>query len=250
MARIEGVRAGYLSPMTFAYGTSARLQRQALRDDIYDHLLEMLLENSLSPGASLSIDGLARELGVSPTPVREALVFLEHTGLVTRSARKGYRVAARLSPGQMTDLFDARLVIELAAIERSSGTPEVFLPELRLAHQAHVQAAEDMFAAPGPEGLPTARATRIYFEADWGFHLVLVNAAGNGFLTQMLRGLAAHLHRMLQTSGRGVDDCSAALSEHAAVLAALESGDVERARQALRVHLCRVQQRSLADADK
>lgn len=249
MSGQEAQRHGIFTGMTLADGASARLERQALRDDVYDRLLEMLLEHRLRPGASLSIDGLARELGVSPTPVREALVFLEHTGLVTRSARKGYRVATRLSSVQMADLFDARLVVELAAIERTAHAPEGFLPQLRAAHQAHRQAAEDMFATPGPDGLPTAQATRMYFEADWAFHLVLIHAAGNGFLTQMLRGLAAHLHRMLQSAGRGVSDCSAALGEHAAVLAALESGDPGQAHQALRDHLCQVKQRALADAE-
>jgi DNA-binding GntR family transcriptional regulator len=234
--------------MSLAERASDPPSRQALRDYVYDRLLEMLLEHRLKPGGVFSIDGLARELGVSPTPVREALVVLEHTGLVARSARKGYRVAARLSPGQLTDLLEARLVVELAAIERSTATSVDFLAALRSAHEAHVQAAEDMFAAPGPDGLPTARAIRIYFDADWAFHLILVEAADNTFLTEMLRGLGAHLHRMMQSVERGVNDCAAALDEHAAVLEALEAGDPDRAHQALRTHLRQAQQRALKDA--
>src|SRR3954447_24962481 len=86
----------------------AIVQRRALRDGVYDAILEMLLAGQATPGESLAIDGLARQLGVSPTPVREALVQLEHTGLVTRAALKGYRVAPPLNPAGVAELMDAR----------------------------------------------------------------------------------------------------------------------------------------------
>ena len=71
--------------------TEGRLTRKVLRDDVHDALLQMLLRGRFAPGESLSIDHVARQLGVSPTPVREALVELEHTGLVTRAALRGFR---------------------------------------------------------------------------------------------------------------------------------------------------------------
>src|SRR6478735_4678774 len=92
------------------------VERRALRDGVYDALLELLLDNGVAPGASLSIEGLARELGVSPTPVREALGQLEHTGLVTRAALKGYRAAAPLTQARMAELLNARSVVEVAAV--------------------------------------------------------------------------------------------------------------------------------------
>src|SRR5690606_5880841 len=69
------------------------LERRGLRDRVYDLILEMLLEGDVEPGSRLSIDTLAKQLDVSPTPVREAMVQLERTGLVTREVLKGYRVA-------------------------------------------------------------------------------------------------------------------------------------------------------------
>jgi len=65
-----GGAARYLAGMSLAERASDPPSRQALRDYVYDRLLEMLLEHRLKPGAVFSIDGLARELGVSPTPVR------------------------------------------------------------------------------------------------------------------------------------------------------------------------------------
>jgi len=82
-----------------------QVDRKVLRDGVFNQLVEMLLGDRLTPGAGLNIDGLARELGVSPTPVREALVQLEHTGLVSRVALRGYRVSAPLTPDEIGQVF-------------------------------------------------------------------------------------------------------------------------------------------------
>ena len=72
-------------------GLDATIERRGLRDHVYDHILQLLLSGDAAPGERLSIDTIARQLDVSPTPVREAMVQLERTGLVTREALKGYR---------------------------------------------------------------------------------------------------------------------------------------------------------------
>ena len=82
-------------------------------------ILQRLLEARWPPGARLSIDGLARDLEVSPTPVREAMVSLERSGLVEYVALRGYVVAPMLDAEQMTELLDARLVVETAALGRA-----------------------------------------------------------------------------------------------------------------------------------
>ena len=71
------------------------MERRGLRDAVYDRILDQLLRGETEAGGRLSIETLARELSVSATPVREALVQLERTGLVTREALRGYRVARR-----------------------------------------------------------------------------------------------------------------------------------------------------------
>ena len=69
------------------------VSRQVLADHVYEELLASLMDGRLEPGATVSIDGTARELDVSPTPVREALARLEHTGMVRRVALKRLRRA-------------------------------------------------------------------------------------------------------------------------------------------------------------
>lgn len=234
--------------MTLDEGAPGRLKRQVLRDDVQKMLLEMLVGDQLQPGASLSIDGLSRQLGVSPTPIREALVSLEHSGLVARVALKGYRVAPRLTSEEMSHLFEARLVIELAALSRATSAAG-FISQLREAHAAHLQAASEMVRSINGGSLPRPQATRAYFDADFAFHMVLIEAGGNPFLGQMLEGLGAHLHRMVQSVGRGVLDWQVAISEHGAVLSAVESGDLELAVAELREHLLGVQRRSLRDLE-
>ncbi|OSM43124.1 GntR family transcriptional regulator [Nesterenkonia sp. PF2B19] len=115
----------------------ARVARRALRDEVYSALFDRILDGSAPAGSSMSIDALARELDVSPTPVREALVQLEHTGLVTRVALKGYRVAPQLSGQQLRELFEMRMIVEMAAVERAAERAAALTPVLRAAHDRH-----------------------------------------------------------------------------------------------------------------
>ena len=102
------------------------VSRQVLADHVYEELLASLMDGRLEPGAAVSIDGTARELDVSPTPVREALARLEHTGMVRRVALKGYRVAPVFTREDFAELMEARLAIEPvnARLACSRLTPE------------------------------------------------------------------------------------------------------------------------------
>ncbi|GAA1444568.1 GntR family transcriptional regulator [Nocardiopsis tropica] len=236
------------SPAGATPAKSAVVARRALRDGVYDAILEKLLDGSAPPGSSLGIDPLARELQVSPTPVREALVQLEHTGLVSRVALKGYRVAPPLSPEQLRELFDMRGILEVAAVERAAERAEDLLPELRVAHAQHVLAAHNVRQRRGDgEWPPDYADMREYFAADWEFHLTIIRAAGNRFLTEAAESLNAHVHRLRQTAHHGILDMDQALSEHAAILAAFESGDREVLRSTMRDHLSAVAHRVSVD---
>lgn len=237
------------SPRENTTSASPLVARRALRDGVYDAILEKLLDGSTPPGASLSIDSLARELGVSPTPVREALVQMEHTGLVNRVALKGYRVAPPLTPEQVTELFDARMMLELTAVERATAQRDDLVPELQAAHARHVLAAHRVRKLRGGDGVaPDHSDLREYFTADWEFHLAIIQATGNRYLVQMAESLSAHVHRMRQTVDHGTFDIDQAVAEHTAILAAFESGDFEAPMRAMRTHLESVARRSVEDA--
>ncbi|MCK9792816.1 GntR family transcriptional regulator [Isoptericola sp. 4D.3] len=228
-------------------GTAPTLARKILRDDVYDALLEMLMTQRLAPGQSLSIDGLARELGVSQTPIREALVQLEHTGLVIRAALKGYTVTAPLTAAQMAELIDAREVIELAAVERAVGRSGLS-ERLESAHAEH----QAVIARYGLDRQPSADAVQgqllEYFRADWAFHETIIRGCGNRFIDQMASILGANVHRMRQSMDRGLTDSADALREHAEILAAFQVGNRARAVGAMARHLQGVSQRAQAEA--
>ena len=232
------------------------LGRRVLRDSAYELLLDMLLDGTLPPGAGLSIDGLARDLGFSPTPIREALVHLEHTGLVTRTALRGYRVAPPLTVEQIGQLADARAIIELGALELALGRRRTLIPVLRAAHERHARVIAEIDAETAdrrgtdgdqPDKTRIAQYRR-YFEADWGFHRTIIEHAGNPFLLDLSTSLGSHVHRLRQSIGVGLTDSHDAGTEHGRVLDALERGAPDLSvLAALREHLEAVRNRSVAD---
>ena len=149
------------------------LGRQALTDQVYEELLASLVDGRHEPGDALSIDGVARELEVSPTPVREALARLEATGLVSRVAMRGYRVAPTLSAVELAELMDARLAIE----------PVTALRACKRATPALLDALDRSIAdlRNAPTGSLSAQY-RDYWQADRRFHDLIAESADNRFL--------------------------------------------------------------------
>lgn len=211
-------------------------------------MLEKILNGSAPPGSSLSIDALARELEVSPTPVREALVQLEHTGLVSRVALKGYRVAPLMSSEQLDELFDMRMILEIAAAERAAERAPEVVAELQVAHARHVLAAHHVQQLRGSGEEPDDFSDlREYFAADWEFHLTIFRAAQNTFLLESIESLNAHMQRLRQTVNRGKLDMPQAISEHTEILKAFEASDPEAIRSTVSAHLTAVARRVSAD---
>src|SRR5690349_14544411 len=140
------------------------VSRQVLADHVYTDLLTSLMDGRLAPGSVVSIDGTARDLDVSPTPVREALARLEHTGMVRRVALKGYRVAPVFTQEDFAELMEARLAIEPvnARLACARMTPEGL--------EALKQAVEDLKTAPRGG---TFAEYRNYLEADERFQQLI-----------------------------------------------------------------------------
>lgn len=221
------------------------LERKVLRDTVYESLVGMLMSGTLAPGTPLSIDGLANGLQVSPTPVREALVHLERTGLVSRAPLRGYRVASPLSTEQIAQLCDARLIIEVGVLDLAFAHADQLAIDLAKAHDAHERAAQAVAeVVPSPE---TLAVYRTYMDADWAFHHTIFRYSGNSYLLASAEGLPAHLHRLRQSVTLGINDSALSVAEHAAVLHAVQDGDKQRAKQALYDHIANVKERSLRD---
>ena len=216
----------------------SRPVRQVLTDHVHDRLLEMLMDGHFQPSAALSIDGIARQLDVSATPVREALARLEVTGLVVRVALRGYRVAPLLSTAELAELMDARLIIEPA---NASIACERATPALLAALDRSIS---EMRTAPrGPE----FAEYRDYWQADMRFHELIAEGAGNRFLLMAYSCLGGSVQRFRLFTGLGVTDAQYAIDEHVAILAAFRAGSADDARQAMIDHLEGVKNRGSQD---
>lgn len=212
------------------------VQRSVLADQVHKEILSRLMDGDLRSGDPISIDGMARELGVSPTPVREALARLESTGMVTRAALRGYRVAPLLTHAELLDLMDARLLIEPRNAELACAhSDESFIEAL----QASI---DDLRRSP--KG-PHFSDYRSYWVADERFHRLIAEQADNTFILGAYNSLGGHLHRFRLFSGTGVQDAQSAIDEHTRILAAIRRGDPAAARISMAGHICNVRERAI-----
>ena len=216
----------------------AWIERSVLADQVYKEILARLMDGKLESGDPLSIDGTARELNVSPTPVREALARLEATGMVVRAALRGYRVAPMLSQAELMDLMEARLLIEPHNAEVACvRADEAFLARLE-------RSIDDLRRAPnGPQFSDYSS----YWEADERFHRLIVEQTRNRFLLGAYNSLGGHAHRFRLFGGTGVGDARIAIEEHRSILTAMRAGDAVAARRAMAGHICGVRERAVRE---
>lgn len=219
-----------------------------LSEQVYRSIMRSVGRGELSRGAPLRIEELARRLNVSPTPVREGLTRLEATGLVVHEPRKGFRVAPPLTVEQFEKLMDAREVLEVGAagLAAASGDAD-FAAALRQALAAQ-QAAVDAFGSARP-GSADDDAAWAVIDADVAFHHVIFARTHNPFVGLMADALNGQSHRVRQSAEHGVSDSTEALTEHAAIVRAAESGDGQAVESAMRMHLRLVRARARRDLD-
>lgn len=208
-----------------------------LGEEVYNVLFAQIMSLQIAPGSRITIDALARELGVSPTPVREALGRLEGEGLIHRTHLVGYRAAPQLSRRQFDDLYDLRLMLEpYAAAKAAENISEAALAEL---------SALSTGMADGEGG---ALAYGRFAQLDQRFHDEIARAGGNELVEEALARLHTHVHlfRLMYHSNvtRG------ALKEHAAIVAAFQDRDGPRAAKLMRAHIERSRARFAERIDR
>jgi DNA-binding GntR family transcriptional regulator len=200
-------------------------ERPPLADDVHDVLVDMLMNHTLAPGSRLNIEALAKTLGVSPTPVREALARVEAEGLIVKEPRRGYLVAPLISLDDLHSLIDFRLLIEpeAAAAAARRATPE---QAARLQELARSGGADD-------SNDPAVNRRGMVYDAR--FHDAVAELAGNQWLREALVRLRSHLHmyRLYYHARQG----AATNVEHEIIADAIASGDPELAATAMRDHL-------------
>lgn len=212
--------------------------RSTLVDQVYERLMELLLDGTLQSGDPISIDGTARYLGVSPTPVREALARLESTGNVVRVAMRGYRVPEMPGAKEIADIMDARLLIEPRLAELTCTRNDA---DLLTALQ---DAIDEQERAPHTAD---AAAIRRYHRADERFHRLIAEHADNGALLRAYDALGGHGQRFRLFIGVGVRDSACAIAEHREILAALQRGYGAEVYRIMHAHISGVKERALTE---
>jgi DNA-binding GntR family transcriptional regulator len=200
-------------------------------DRAHAQLRAEILDWRLAPGAVLGEVEQATRLGVSRTPLREAIGRLRAEGLVTWGPGRA-AVVTDLAPDDVDHLFELREALEgqavrLAARRRSPGPFEALAAELERAPQ---MLAADAADPPDPEhGAYYAVAQRLDDAID--------DAAGNPYLRDALAGLRTHLVRVRRVSRDDPDRLRAAAAEHLVLVRAILDRDETLAAQALGIHL-------------
>lgn len=201
------------------------IPRPSLGDEVYELLLAEVVASRLPPGERLSVDGLARQFGVSQTPIRAALIRLEAEGLVVKKHNSGYSVADQLSGARFRDTFDFRLLVEpaTAAAAARNATPAC-IDALRAAALRMSRLSHD-----------TRTNYSRFAVTDADFHRQIAEAAGNGVVSESLHRLYTHMHlfRLRYHATVAVD----AVSEHDAIVEAISAHDAGAAEAAMRAHI-------------
>jgi len=201
-----------------------RVQRsQGFAEEVLNIIRADIMSLRIPPDTRISIDQLARELGVSQTPIREALSQLEAMGLVTKRHHIGYCSAPQLNRRQLDDLYEMRLLLEPYAARR---TAERMTDE-------KAATLRSLCEAMGPR-----RAIDSYdqfAQLDAELHDAVATGSGNDIIRESLSRLHAHFHIFRHRSHSEVT--KEAHLEHEVLVAALVSGDADGAEQAMRAHI-------------
>lgn len=201
------------------------LDREGLVQRVATLLSKAIVTGQLAPGARLSESVVARELGVSRAPVREAARLLENSGLVTYHANRGFFVR-ETSAEALNDLYELRIVIEIAAAQRvlrngMTGTIDRLAAQIDALHEV---------AAAGADML-----TQV--EADMEFHRLLCAGSGNPKFLHVFDQIAAETEFSIMVIGRLYDDPHKIAETHEPIVTALRRGDEVATREAIRYHI-------------
>jgi DNA-binding GntR family transcriptional regulator len=205
-------------------------KREDLRDQTYFQLRKAILSGPMRPGTVLVQEQLAEQLGISRTPVRDALDRLANEGLVVRSPGGRIHVAP-FSLEELHEKYAVRQALETLALRLAApnlpGPPMLKLKAL----------LEEMRQAI------SENQTQRVIQAGAAFHETIFIACGNTYLRQLLTTLSESIRRYRHTAIDMPGRASETLREHEQVVEHLSAGNISAAERAMEEHIARSQQR-------
>jgi len=204
------------------------LKHADLAEQTYDAVRKRILRRELETGQQIPIDTVAAELGVSRTPVIDAMKRLATEGLVEIRARRGCFVR-ELTMADMREIFEIREAAELYSVR-------LVIRDGR--HGALADTLEHAYAE-----MERSTSGDLYTDYDdfteWdrAFHLAIVGASGNQRLMELYRNLHVHLHIMRVHYFRQLEAALQVNSDHRAIIDAIRAGDLAAAETAVSAHI-------------
>ncbi|MGW8378247.1 GntR family transcriptional regulator [Streptomyces sp. ODS28] len=202
-----------------------------LAERAYEEMKGAVLANRLRPGDALSVPALATQMGISRSPVREAVQRLIHDGLATHTPHRG-AVVATVDLDDVRQLYAVREVMEgLAARLATERLDATKVAELRGLLEEH----EELMSS----GYDEQRHT----EMDMAYHRLIREVAGNTHLSDALGNITGKAHLALHSLWRSPEAARLAVEEHRRIFEAMTTGDPDAAEQAAREHVRRLRVR-------
>ena len=225
------------------------MTKTSLKQKAYRHIRSKLLTQELKPGTPLSHRELAREIGISFTPVRDAIGQLANEGLLETHATRGTFVA-EMSREDIAELYDVREALECHAVVKAAGRlGDTDSAELER-YTAEMEAVADEVRQDESRRWSVSQNDR-FMVADAAFHVALLRIAGNRRALRTvneLRVMASIFgHRKEE---RPQDSLESICGQHRRLIEALRRGDAALARDVLAEHLQRGCRRALAAYDR
>lgn len=195
-----------------------------LRDVVFNTLRKAILTGQLKPGERLMEVHLANRLGVSRTPIREAIRKLELEGLVVMIPRRGAEVA-RITEKSLKDVLEVRRAMDALSVELACDRiSEEELKKLEAACKEFEEATKSKDAA-------------VIAKADVALHDIIVQAAGNQRLCQLVNNLAEQMYRYRFVYIKDDSQHKKLIAEHQEIFESILERNKERAANAARVHI-------------
>jgi GntR family transcriptional regulator, rspAB operon transcriptional repressor len=209
--------------------TLPKLDRTRASDSVFEVLRDSILTRVFRPGARLDVKAVATQLGVSPTPVKDAINRLAAEGLIDVRPRSGTYVA-EISPQAVAETFEIRRALECLAAE-------TLVPRLTPQLIERFERLIDALEIP----VDDEDSRRLHDENNVELHLLIVEASGNQRLLELYHSLNAHLtiariHLRRRPDAARLDQ---ERREHRAIVDALTARDAKRLVEALGQHIRR-----------
>lgn len=205
-------------------GGPGPIRRTALHDTLVSHLRDMIIEGDLSPGTRLHEGQLGEQLGVSRTPLREAIKYLASEGLVELVPSRG-AVVKRFSAKDVQDMLTVLQTLEeLAGKLACEAASDAGIAEVRALHDEMVRRYK-------------AGDRLQYYKLNQQIHSAIVQLAANAALADMHAVLQTRLKRIRFIGHEGAEKWAAAVAEHEEMVVALEARDKAKLSEVLGRHL-------------